>query len=86
MQALAEADGWIQEGANLLLFGPPGVGKSHLVAAVGHALVERGYRVYFTRTSELVQQLQSARKELRLPAALAKLDRFDYGGPLGQDS
>ena len=77
VQALAEADGWIQEGANLLLFGPPGVGKSHLVAAVGHALVERGYRVYFTRTSELVQQLQSARKELRLPAALAKLDRFD---------
>jgi DNA replication protein DnaC len=77
VQALAEADGWIQEGANLLLFGPPGVGKSHLVAAVGHALVERGYRVYFTRTSDLVQQLQSARKELRLPATLAKLDRFD---------
>ncbi|EGQ64241.1 ISAfe9, transposition helper protein, partial [Acidithiobacillus sp. GGI-221] len=77
VQALAEADGWIQEGANLLLFGPPGVGKSHLVAAVGHALVERGYRVYFTRTSDLVQQLQSARKELRLPATLTKLDRFD---------
>uniref|UniRef100_E6QG17 Helper of transposition, insertion sequence ISAfe9, IS21 family n=1 Tax=mine drainage metagenome TaxID=410659 RepID=E6QG17_9ZZZZ len=77
VQALAEADGWIQEGANLLLFGPPGVGKSHLVAAVGHALVERGCRVYFTRTSDLVQQLQSARKELRLPATLAKLDRFD---------
>ncbi len=77
VQALAEADGWVQEGANLLLFGPPGVGKSHLVAAVGHALVERGYRVYFTRTSDLVQQLQAARRELRLPATLAKLDRFD---------
>lgn len=39
--------------------------------------MDRGYRVYFTRTSDLVQQLQAARKELRLPAALTKLDRFD---------
>ena len=77
VQALAEVDGWIEEGANLLLFGPPGVGKTHLVAALGHSLVERGYRVYFTRTSDLVQQLQAARQELRLPAVLAKLDRFD---------
>ena len=75
--ALTEGDSWIEQGANILLFGPPGVGKSHLVCAIGHGLIDRGYRVLFTRTSELVQKLQVARRELRLPAELAKLDRFD---------
>jgi DNA replication protein DnaC len=37
--ALAEGDGWLGKGANLLLFGPPGVGKTHLVAGLGHALI-----------------------------------------------
>jgi len=77
VNALAEGDIWLEQGANLLLFGPPGVGKTHLVAAIGHALIERGYRVLFTRTSDLVQRLQVARRDLCLPAALAKLDRFD---------
>jgi DNA replication protein DnaC len=75
--ALAEADSWIAQGHNLLAFGPPGVGKTHLVAGIGHALVDRGYKVLFTRTSDLVQRLQAARRDLRLPAELAKLDRFD---------
>ena len=77
IMALAEADGWIAQGHNLLAFGPPGVGKTHLLAGVGHALVDRGYKVLFTRTSDLVQRLQAARRDLRLPAELAKLDRFD---------
>ena len=59
------------------LSGPPGVGKSHLVSALGHALIEAGKRVLFTRCSELVQRLQAARRDLRLPQELAKLDRFD---------
>lgn len=59
--ALTQGDGWIEQGANLLLFGPPGVGKSHLVCAIGNALIERGFRVYFTRTTDLVQRLQVAR-------------------------
>ncbi len=75
--ALVEGDGWIDQGANLLLFGPPGVGKSHLVCAIGNGLIDRGYRVYFTRTSDLVQRLQLARREMRLPAEITKLDRFD---------
>lgn len=75
--ALVEGDGWIEQGANLLLFGPPGVGKSHLVCAIGNGLIDRGYRVHFTRTSDLVQRLQVARREMRLPAEIAKLDRFD---------
>jgi DNA replication protein DnaC len=75
--ALASGDAWIEKGANLLLFGPPGSGKSHLVSALGHALIDRGYRVLFTRTGDLVQRLQAARRDLRLPAELAKLERFD---------
>ncbi|MCX7173757.1 MAG: IS21-like element helper ATPase IstB [Proteobacteria bacterium] len=75
--ALVEGDSWLEQGANLLLFGPSGVGKTHLLAGIGHGLVERGYRVMFTRTGDLVQRLQAARRDLRLPAELAKLDRFD---------
>jgi DNA replication protein DnaC len=75
--ALIEGDSWIEQGANLLLFGPPGVGKSHLVCAIGHGLIDRGYRVHFTRTGDLVQRLQVARREMRLPTEIARLDRFD---------
>jgi DNA replication protein DnaC len=74
--ALASGDGWIEQGANLLLFGPPGGGKSHLAAAIGLALVENGWRVLFMRTTDLVQRLQLARRELALEAAIAKLDKY----------
>lgn len=77
VMALAAGDAWLETGANLLLFGPPGGGKSHLSAAIGLALVENGWRVLFTRTTDLVQQLQVARRELALEAAIAKLDRYD---------
>jgi DNA replication protein len=49
VMALAAGDAWLNNGANLLLFGPPGGGKSHLAAALGLALVENGWRVLFTR-------------------------------------
>ena len=75
--ALAAGDGWLGKGANLLLFGPPGGGKSHLAAAIGLALIENGWRVLFTRTTDLVQKLQVARRELNLEAAINRLDRFD---------
>lgn len=77
VMALAEADSWVAQGHNVLAFGPPGVGKTHMMAGIGHALIERGHKVLFTRTSDLVQRLQAARRDLRLPAELAKLDRFD---------
>jgi DNA replication protein DnaC len=76
VMALAAGDAWLSNGANLLLFGPPGGGKSHLAAALGFALVENGWRVLFTRTTDLVQRLQIARRELALEAAIAKLDKF----------
>ena len=42
VQALAAGDAWLEKGANLLCFGPPGGGKSHLAAALGMALIEKG--------------------------------------------
>jgi DNA replication protein DnaC len=77
VMALATGDAWLEKGATILLFGPPGGGKSHLGSAIGHALIDAGYRVLCARTSVLVQKLQVARKSLQLPSALAKLDRFD---------
>jgi DNA replication protein DnaC len=77
VMALASGDTWLEKGANLLLFGPPGSGKSHAAAALGRALIENGYRVLFIRTTDLVQRLQAERQALRLEAAIAKLDRFD---------
>ncbi len=76
VKALCAGDAWLEQGANLMLFGPPGGGKSHLAAAIGLALVENGYRVHFTRTTDLVQRLQVARRELALEAAIHKLSKY----------
>ena len=75
--AIATGDSWLEKGATILIFGPPGVGKSHLGSGIGHALIDAGYRVLFMRTGEMVQRLQAARQTLQLPQTLAKLDRFD---------
>ena len=77
VMALASGDAWLAKGANILLFGPPGGGKSHLSAALGLALIENGWRVMFARTTDLVQRLQVARRELALESTIAKLDRYD---------
>ena len=77
VMALASGDSWLEKGATILIFGPPGVGKSHVGCGIGHALIDAGYRVLYTRTGELVQRLQAARQSLQLPQVLAKLDRYD---------
>ncbi len=77
IMALTEGHEWLGRGVNLLAIGAPGSGKSHLFSGIGHALIDGGKRVLFTRCSDLVQRLQAARRDLRLPQELAKLDRFD---------
>jgi len=76
IMALAAGDSWLEKGANIIMFGPPGGGKTHLAAALGLALVENGWRVLFTRTTDLVQKLQVARRNLELESAIAKLDKY----------
>lgn len=80
--ALAKArqldDGaFVERAENVLFFGLPGVGKSHLASALGHALIEAGHSVLFTPTYQLVQHLLAARRDLALPRALRTLDQFD---------
>ena len=69
--------GFVERGDNLLAFGLPGRGKTHLVCAIGHELIQRGYRVLFTPTYALVQRLLAAKRDLRLEKELGVLDGFD---------
>jgi DNA replication protein DnaC len=68
---------FVERGDNVLLFGLPGRGKTHLACALGHELVRRGHRVLFTPTFALVQRLLAAKRDLRLEKELAVLDGFD---------
>lgn len=64
-------------GDNVLIFGLPGRGKTHLACAVGHELVRRGRRVLFASTNLLVQRLLASKRDLELERALKRLDRYD---------
>jgi hypothetical protein len=75
MASLCEG-GFVERGENLLVFGLPGRGKSHVVAAIGHELIRHGYRVLFTPTFALVQRLLAAKRDLRLERELAALDIY----------
>ncbi|HUV06385.1 MAG TPA: IS21-like element helper ATPase IstB [Spirochaetia bacterium] len=51
---------WIDTKENLLFFGPPGIGKTHLAIAFGRAAVEKGYKVCFERITNLIKLLKTA--------------------------
>ena len=77
VMGLASQSLWLKEGGNVLLFGPSGVGKTHLAVAIGTELVHHGHRVLFSRTSSLVQKLQKAKRDLEPSSVLGKLDKYD---------
>lgn len=74
--AHAENPDWVRRAGNIVIFGPSGVGKTHLAAAIGQSMIEHGFRCLFSSTTSLVQKLQQARKEYRLPEMLNKLGRI----------
>jgi len=70
--------GFVERAENVLAFGLPGRGKTHLLAAIARELlVDKGYRVLFTSTHRLVERLLLAKRELGIEKVLKKLDRFD---------
>jgi len=76
IEALSSTCDWVERADNLLIFGPSGVGKTHLAAAIGHSLIQQGIRVRHFSSVSLVQMLQQARNDLRLDDALHKLDKY----------
>lgn len=62
---------------NILAFGNPGSGKTHLLCAIGQELIRKGRKVYFTPCSLLVQDLLRAKQELQLSRFLKKMARYD---------
>ncbi|MGH7860270.1 MAG: IS21-like element helper ATPase IstB [Candidatus Binatia bacterium] len=74
--ALCEG-GFVEKAENLLAFGLPGRGKTHLLSAIGHELVQRGYKLLFRSAYALVQQLLVAKRDLALEKMLHRLDSFD---------
>ena len=51
---------YLETATNVLLIGPPGVGKTHLATGLGHAAVQAGYRTYFTSAADLAARCHRA--------------------------
>lgn len=66
---------FLSEGRNVVLLGPPGVGKTHLAIGLGVMTAELGHRVYFTTAIELARRLQKALAENRLHREMKNLTR-----------
>ncbi|MBE9544991.1 MAG: ATP-binding protein [Proteobacteria bacterium] len=68
---------FLNRAENVLAFGNPGSGKTHLLCAIGHELIEQGRRVLFISCTQLVQDLLISKKELEMTKLLKKLSRYD---------
>lgn len=77
IKRLAESDHWLKQAHNIILFGPSGIGKTHVSAAIGYRQIELGHCVRFFQTSHLVQLLQRAKVQFQLKELLIKLDKVD---------
>lgn len=68
---------FLSRAENLLCFGLPGTGKTHLLAALGYEWVNQNYRVLFTPTYKLVDGLLRAKRDFALEPELRRLDHFE---------
>jgi DNA replication protein DnaC len=77
-QVKALLDGtFLDRRENVLAFGNPGSGKTHLLSALGQELIRQGRRVAFSTCVRLVQDLLRAKQELRLSRAIKKLAYYE---------
>lgn len=68
---------FLDRAENVLAFGNPGSGKTHLLCAIGQALIYQGRRVFFTPCNLLVQDLLIAKRDLKLARLLKKLRKYE---------
>jgi len=68
---------FVDNATNVLAFGLPGRGKTHIVTAIGIELTQKGYRVLFRTSRQLVEELLKAKASLKLAQELKKLDTYD---------
>jgi DNA replication protein DnaC len=68
---------WIDQAENLLIFGNPGTGKSHLSIALAREWCLQGRHVLYSTAASLVQELLSAKRDLKFNQLLKRLDRFE---------
>jgi DNA replication protein DnaC len=71
VQALASCH-FIEHGDNVLVLGPPGVGKTHLAVSLGMKAIEAGYRVLFTTAAHLIAALTKAHAEGKLDTSSSR--------------
>ena len=72
------ADGsFVDRCENVLAFGKPGSGKTHLLAGLSQELARQGKRVWFSSCSLLVQELLIAKRDLKLSRVLKRMGRYD---------
>jgi DNA replication protein DnaC len=68
---------FLDKNENILAFGNPGTGKTHLLCGIAQALIRQGRRIYFTKCALIVQKLLSAKRDLKLAQELKKMNKFD---------
>jgi DNA replication protein DnaC len=64
---------FLERHENVLIFGQPGSGKTHLLSALGQELVRAGRKVLFRKCGLLVQELLAAKRDLKLPRVLKQM-------------